>query len=243
MGLLDLPTELRMQIIEHLEDFWPGGHETIGPNVRLTPTICRVSRVLREEALPLYAKTSCFIIQTDDDLHVSNDRVQLWLQALGEEALAQVQSLQLSRHWKLKQPSRWQGHVGFYVRLQLVDKVWQCTAGTYPIANDMRGMRLESVDLLRHTVTKRLSRISALGGKGICRADVEFIVEAMNVVSSHPISTFDTEQSEAGRRRRREVWANMEQKLVALGRVTRSWEGWLYDHFLHALLEMRRIYV
>ena len=164
----------------------------------------------------MYAKTSAFIIQTDDQLHVSNNRVQTWLQAMGDEAIREVQILQLSRHWKLKQPSRWQGHVGFYIRLQRQDKVWQCTAGTYPIANDMRGMRLESVELLRDIVRNTLRRSCSCQRRGLSRSDVELIVQAMDILASHPISTFDTEQSEAGRKRRREVWSTMTRKLFAL---------------------------
>ncbi|KAF2484554.1 hypothetical protein BDY17DRAFT_309761 [Neohortaea acidophila] len=217
MGLLEIPTELRMHIFEHLADLSYGRDETIGPNVRLTPAICRVCHTIRKETLPLYAKTSSFSIQTDDNLHVSNTRVQAWLQALGPTALSKVENLHLSKHWKLKQPSRWQGHVGFYVRLQLVRKVWQCTAGTYPIANDMRGMRLESVDLLRHVILRQLRPASAYTDlKCLTSSDVEFIINAMEIVASHPIPTFDTEQSEAGRQRRRGLWATMEGKVLAL---------------------------
>ncbi|KAK3717861.1 hypothetical protein LTR37_005633, partial [Vermiconidia calcicola] len=209
MGLLDLPPEIRLQIYDHLPDFSPGSNETVGQNVRLTPALCRTgSRVLREEALPLYAKTSSFIIQTDDNFN----RVGAWLQALAAgEALSKVQSLQLSRHWKIKQPSRWQGHVGFYVRVHLHDKTWQCTAGTYPFANDIRGMRLESVELLCSIVRQRLGQLG-----GLSRSDVEFIVEAMDIVASHPVSTFDSEQSEDGRRRRRDMYTTMERHLMAL---------------------------
>ncbi|KAK3686320.1 hypothetical protein LTR37_019958, partial [Vermiconidia calcicola] len=209
MGLLDLPPEIRLQIYDYLPDFSPGRNETVGPNVRLTPALCRAgSRVLREEALPLYAKTSSFIIQTDDNFN----RVDAWLQALAAgDALSKVQSLQLSRHWKIKQPSRWQGHVGFYVRVHLHDKTWQCTAGTYPFANDTRGMRLESVELLCSIVRQRLGQLG-----GLSRSDVEFIVEAMDIVASHPVSTFDSEQSEDGRRRRRDMYTTMERHLMAL---------------------------
>ncbi len=206
-----------MHIFSYLKELSYGRHETIGPNIRLTPAICRASRVIRAETLPLYAKTSAFIIQTDDSLHSSNNRVNAWLNALGTEGIPQVESLQLSRHWNLTQPSRWQGHVGFYIRLQSINKVWQCTSGTYPIANDMRGMRLESVDLLRHIVTQRLRPADAyVRAKTLSRLDVEFIVQAMELVALHPISTFDTEQSEGGRQRRREIWTTMEKKLFAL---------------------------
>ena len=96
------------------------------------------------------------------------------------------------------------------------DREWQVTTGTYPIANDMRGMRLESVELLRHIITQRLSRSPSSEAIGLLRTTVEFIVDAMDVVASHPIPTFDTEQSESGRQRRRETWMRMERSLFAL---------------------------
>lgn len=107
--------------------------------------------------------------------------------------------------------------MGFYLRLQMIGGVWNCTAGTYPIANDVRGMRLESVDALRHVVMQRLRPPEAyVQRKNLSRPDVEFIVAAMEIVAAHPISTYDTDQSEAGRKRRREIWATMEGKLRAL---------------------------
>lgn len=225
MSLLSLPPELRIQILSHLPDhaaFSPSRTETVGPNIRLTPPISRVNRTLRRESLPLFAKHAAFIIQTDDDLQAPNGRLKIWLDAFGGEPLSKVQSLQLSRHWKIRQPARWQGHVGFYVRLQLYDRHWQCTVGTYPIANDIRGMRLESVELLGRIVSRRLERISSTNGKGLKVEDVWFVVSAMEVVASHPISTFDTEQSELGRQRRREGWCTMEAKLWALDEGTAS---------------------
>lgn len=137
MSLLDLPTELRLEILTYVPDFTLGRPETIGPNIRLTPPICRVNRILREEALSLYAKTGHFIIHADDNSHNPNKRVQLWLQALGDEAIGQVQNLQLSKHWKGGLPTRWQGHHGFYARIRLLGREWRCDAGTYPIANDL----------------------------------------------------------------------------------------------------------
>jgi hypothetical protein len=216
MCLLDLPTELRLHIFSFLADLQYGRHETIGPSVRITPAISRVNQLFRSETLPLYAKTSAFIIHVNDNLHQSDNRVQLWLQALGERCLAEVQSLQLSRHWEMQRPTRWHGHVGFYVRLHVLDNKWQCAAGTYPIANDVRGMRLESVDFLQHIVTKRLTQMQGREKKGLSREDVVFVLDTMNIVASHPISSFDTEQSEAGRRRRREIWDDMEGKLIAM---------------------------
>lgn len=212
MGLLDLPTELRIHIFSYLPDFHPGRTETVGPNVRITPAICRISRRLREEALPLYAKTASFSIQTDDDVHSPNSRMSIWLDALSPEALALVHSLQLSRHWQIQQPSRWQGHVGFYVRLQRLRTAWLLIAGTYPIANDVRGMRAESVELLRSVVERR-----GVGEKGLVRGDVEFVVAAMEIVAEHPVPAFDVEQSEEEGRRRKGVWRIMERGLAELG--------------------------
>lgn len=88
--------------------------------------------------------------------------------------------------------------------------------GTYPIANDVRGMRGESVELLRRIVESRLERVERRSERGLEVEDVHFVVGAMDVVASHPISTFDTEQSEVGRQRRREGWHAMESKLWAL---------------------------
>ena len=218
MGLLDLPTELRLHVFSFLPELQYGRHETIGPNVRITPAISRVNQLFRSETLPLYARTSAFIIHVDDNLDQSDNRVQLWLQALGAKCLSEVQSLQLSRHWEMQRPTRWHGHVGFYVRLHILEDKWQCTAGTYPIANDIRGMRLESVDFLQQIVTKRLTLIQGREKKGLSGEDVLFVLETTNVVASHPISSFDTEQSEAGRRRRREIWKNMENELTAIAK-------------------------
>jgi hypothetical protein len=215
MRLLELPAEIRLQILEYLPGFLPGRTETIGPNVRLTPAICRTCSTLRREGLPLFASTAFFIIQTDD-LHLSSDRVSLWLDALDGKPLSQVRGLQLSRHWNISQPARWQGHVGFYIRLQSDGKQWQCTTGTYPIANDIRGMRLESTELLRHVITERLKQMATDGQRGLGRADVEVFLRAMSIIASHPISTFDTEQSETGRKRRRETWDRMELQMSLL---------------------------
>ena len=128
MGILQLPTELRLQIFAHL--FQHGRQETVGPSVQLTPALCRANRIFRQESLPLHAKFSAFIIQTDDSLHTVNDRVNMWLDALGDVALSYVENLQLSRHWHLQVPTRFQGNIGFYVKLQLVDEVWKCVVGT-----------------------------------------------------------------------------------------------------------------
>ena len=215
MGLLELPAELRISIYEFLPDLAYGRTETIGPSVRLTPAICRVCRMLREEALPIYAKTSSFVIHVEPS---PKNRAQIWLQALGDRALNEVQDLHLSRDWNLGKPSRGQGHVGFYLRLQQISQTWRCTTGTYPTAHDIRGMRLESVELLHETVMQRLRHPSASGGEiGLSRLDIQFLVEAMGVVATHPISSFDTEQTENGRKRRHAIWARMKGGLLALG--------------------------
>jgi hypothetical protein len=52
----------------------------------------------------------------------------------------------------------------------------------------------------------------------LSKVDVLFVLETMDIVASHPISSFDTEQSEAGRRRRRDIWSDMETKLSALAK-------------------------
>lgn len=212
MSLLCLPAELRMNIYQYLPDLAFFRHVTISPSSPLTPAICRSSHVLREETLPLYAKTAFFIIQTDE-----KGRLDSWLRALEANAIFKVQGLQLSRHWKLEHPTRWQGHVGFYIRLQRTRDIWSCTVGTYPYANDMRGMRLESVEFLKRVVMKRLRPKSAwMEAKGLVKADVEFLVRAMNVVASHPIPTSDMAPGEDGNRRRQIAWARMKMELDAL---------------------------
>jgi hypothetical protein len=205
-----------MQVFEYLPDFAPGRTETIGPNVRPTPAICRVCQMLREDALPLFARYATFIVQTDGDLDSPNNRLRLWLDAFEGKPLAQVQSLQLSRHWNIKQPARWQGHVGFYIRLQLRDQSWECTCGTYPIVNDIRGMRLECVDLIRQLITHKLGEKSSADERSLSRKDLEFYVETMDVVATHPISTYDMEQTDSGRQRRRLVFREIEQRLSTI---------------------------
>ena len=220
MNLTELPTELRLHIFSFLPELQYGRHETIGPNVRLTPAISRVNQTFRSETLPIYARTSAFIIHVDDNLDPSDNRAGIWLDALGLECLCEVQSLQLSRHWQMARPSRWHGHVGFYVRLYTLEQKWQCAAGTYPIAKDVRGMRLESVDFLQQVVNKRLRLVQSREKKGLVKADLLFVLDTMDIVASHPISSFDTEQSEAGRRRRRDIWFDMEAKLSTLAKGT-----------------------
>lgn len=212
MGLCDLPAELRVRIYDFLPDLQSDRHETVAPNIRITPALCRTNRQLRAEALPIYVQNSHFVIQADDDPSDYDNRVATWLRAIGPVVIGKVKSIQLSRHWKIPQPSRWQGHVGFYVRLERLNTSWQCTTGTYPIAKDMRGMRLESVEVLHHIVRQRLSVCT-----GLTAPHVEFVLNAMDVVASHPITAYDVDQGESGSRAWRGIWMAMQRELLALG--------------------------
>lgn len=83
-------------------------------------------------------------------------------------------------------------------------------------------MRLESVDFLQQVVLRRLKQVQEREKSGLKGEDVLFVLETMDIVASHPISSFDTEQSEAGRRRRRDIWNDMETKLSAMARDTQE---------------------
>lgn len=106
----------------------------------------------------------------------------------------------------------------------LMEGIWEVTTGTYPIARDMRGMRLESVKLLTEIVSHRLhvpTPISANApstelNPGLLADDVEFLIRAREIVASHPILTYDHEPAESGRRRHHDTWTKMEQELLAL---------------------------
>ncbi|TKA51334.1 hypothetical protein B0A55_12474 [Friedmanniomyces simplex] len=215
MPLDALPVELRLHIYQYLPELRPGRHETVAPHIPLTPGICRASKWLRRETLPLYAGNAHFSLQTDEDAYPKGNRVSIWLDALGsDKASKHVRSFQLSRHWSIKEPTRWQGHVGFYFRLERVVDRWQTSAGTYPIANDTRGLRAESVRLLLRVVRETvISDVEARERRRLRRSDVECIAAAMDVVASRPFSPYDTEQSEEGRRRRRKAMADLEGAL------------------------------
>ena len=216
ISLLTLPTELRLQIYQYLPQLLPGRHDSVGPHLAPTPPICRVNRLLKSETLPLYAANTHFAIQADEDAYPEGDRVSLWLLALGD-CVKHVQSFQLSRHWKFALPTRGQGHVGFYLRLQFEGGEWGCRAGTYPIAKDSRGLRAESVELLQSVLREKVVKVLMLREtKQLCTADVKLVATAMDIVATHPVSPFDTEQSEPGRQRRRKAWSEMERKLLAL---------------------------
>ncbi|KAK4569934.1 hypothetical protein LTR86_002904 [Recurvomyces mirabilis] len=207
MSLLGLPAELRNAIYQYLEELQPGRHETVAPNVKLTPRICRASRWLRQETLPLYG---------DEDCYPEGDRISLWLETLGD-AIKHVRSFQISRHWNISQPTRYQGHVGFYLRMELIGHVWQMRGGTYPVVKDRSGMRMESVELLQYAVRENvLGFLNGRERQQLHQLDIRYIASAMDLVALHPISTFDLQQSEAGRQGRRRIWSNMEEALMAL---------------------------
>lgn len=88
-------------------------------------------------------------------------------------------------------------------------------------------MRLESVELLAEVIRHHLHvptpqahvQEQSSGNEynlGLTESDVNFLVRAMDVVASHPISSYDIDQAENARRRRHETWTNMEQQLRAL---------------------------
>ncbi|KAK4543124.1 hypothetical protein LTR36_005901 [Oleoguttula mirabilis] len=216
MGLLDLPAELRLRIYDYLPELCPDRQGSVAPNFN-TPAVCRASRQLHNETLPIYAGNSHFEIEIDESMNDQASRMTSWLRALGPLGVGHVRSLQLNCHWDIRQPIRWQGHVGFYIRLVKANDAWQCTAGTYPFARDTRDMRLQSVELVQHVVKQEVLQPIATRDKQALRcSDVELAVAAMGIVASHPISTSDTEQGELGRTRRREIWLDMEGQLFAL---------------------------
>lgn len=255
MTLLGLPTELRLRIYDYLPDLQQDRYETVTAYSKLTPSICRTCRLLRRETLPVFAGNSLFAIQIDDAGDSWNKRLSTWLNALGPEAISRLRSVQISRHWSLPRPLRWQGHVGFYIRIEqrkpkkisskssvgstssfrpewnsrfvrpIGEGSWNVTTGTYPIARDMRGMRLESVELLAEVIRHHLHVPTPLANEhsvskdtktGLRRDDIEFLFQALNIVASHPISTYDTEQVQNGRKSQHETWSSLEQQLRAL---------------------------
>lgn len=245
MSLLGLPPELRLRIYDHLQDFDHAHRKnvTISSGGVLTPTLSRTNCLLRRETLPLYARSAHFALPLEErSAHgqARHDSIHVWLDALGETGIAKVQSLLLSQHWQITQPTRWQTHVGFYLRLEHATPVsddpaesagWRCSTGTYPIANDMRGMRLESVELLQRHVMAYLGAVHqerqprglepaprARVISSLARSDLHFIMEAMRTVARHPISTYDLNQDQQGRQSRRGTFVKMEDELTELGR-------------------------
>lgn len=228
--LQDLPPELQIHIltcIPTLQSLPSRSDEHLNPGSPLTPLICRVSHFLRREALALYVKNHSFSFPP------SNQRGEgfgTWLDVMdGAGILEKIwRGMMLSEDWKVERPERGERHVGFYVRIDfgsgsggghMADegkgRQVQVKTGTSPVVNDPRGMRFESVNLLRDIIVTYL-RQRGDPAKGLGRQDVEFVVQAMGVVARHPIAAFDLEQSEHGRQARRRVWEAMERELKGL---------------------------
>ncbi|RMZ10295.1 hypothetical protein D0862_03299 [Hortaea werneckii] len=223
MALSALPPELRLRIYDYLPDIADRRTVAVKDPASFLPPLRRTSRQLHQETISIYAENTHFAIDTSEDSREGASLLTRWLAALGPSGVRKIRSLQLSRHWDASQPTRWQGHVGFYVRLEKGCNESCCTTGTYPVARDMRGMRLESVELLRYVVRQNvLSRASQRENQALNASDIELIVSAMVIVANHPISAFDTEQSEAGKKKRRETWVGMEEKLFELHANDRS---------------------
>jgi len=245
MSLLTIPPELRLRIYDYLQDFNQANRKnvTIDSGNALTPALSRSNCLLRRETLPLYAQAAHFAIPLQEkpaQPQSHRNPVNIWLDALGEVGVAKLQSLLLSQHWKITQPTRWQTHVGFYLRLEHSTPGsndasectgWKCSIGTYPIAKDIRGMRLESVELLqRHVMAclswaykERQSSDAETARKSntalsLLREDLDFIMEAMRIIARHPISTYDLNQDQQGRQSRRGTFVKMENKLTELGK-------------------------
>ena len=217
----DLPPELQIHILTFIPTLQPSPSHSdthLHPSHPLTPPICRVSHSLRHEALALYASNHAFSFQRGDGLAT-------WLEVMeGAGVLGRIwRGVMLSEDWRVERPERGERHVGFYVRVEFPaasgsgDGGWEArvTTGTSPVVNDTRGMRFESVSLLRDIIAVYLRRLRD-SGRGLGRADVDFVVHAMGVVARHPIPAYDLEQSEQGRQARRRVWEGMERELRGL---------------------------
>ncbi|KAI7408367.1 hypothetical protein KC328_g55 [Hortaea werneckii] len=172
MALSTLPSELRLRIYDYLPDIADGRSVAVTDASRLVPPICRTSRQIHQETIPIYAENTHFAIDTSEDSQEGASLLSSWLAALRPSGVR-----------------------------------WPC-------------------GILRE-IGKRSRRVAMLDwhlsrGKGhawdaaLIASDIELIVSAMMVVASHPISAFDTEQSEAGKKRRREIWADMEENLFGL---------------------------
>ena len=218
MALLALPAELRLRIYSYVEDLKHGREEEVALACPLTPAICRTNLQLRRETIVTFAENAYFIVAVGAFNARRNPRLrlQIWLNALGDGGLARVRSVQFDRNWDLPLPERWQGHVGFYVRLEKHDGLWQCSTGTCPMARDSRAMRQESAELLRRVIYRRLQQPRPAPEDVLTRCDAELIFDAMNMVAMNPLPTYDIDQTEAGRQRRRQTWMDIERKLLAL---------------------------
>lgn len=124
MALSTLPPELRLRIYDYLPDVVDRRSVAITDAKGLMPSICRTSRQIHQETIPIYAENTHFTIDTSEDSREGASLLTRWLAALGPSGVRRIRSLQLSRHWDASQPTRWQGHVGFYVRLEKGSNEW-----------------------------------------------------------------------------------------------------------------------
>ncbi|CAK1366198.1 hypothetical protein CB0940_09377 [Cercospora beticola] len=118
MSLLTLPAELRLRIYDYLPDLQPNRIETLTAYSNLTLAISRVNTLLRYETLIIFTSNSNFTIAMDDGPQFWLKRLTTWMNSLSPIPLSRVRSLQLSRHWNIPAPMRWQGHSGFYIRME-----------------------------------------------------------------------------------------------------------------------------
>ncbi|KAF2212037.1 hypothetical protein CERZMDRAFT_97953 [Cercospora zeae-maydis SCOH1-5] len=269
MSLLTLPAELRLRIYDYLPDLQPKRIESLTAHSALTPPISRVNTLLRHETLSIFTSNSSFTAAMDDGAQFWLKRLTTWMNSLSPTAsLSRIRSLQLSRHWNIPAPMRWQGHVGFYVRVErprpkrattttttkpasssssssiaistssstdsfpsawsdrFVRPIreagsWTVTAGTYPVSKDIRGMRRESVEVLAKVVRQYFASpwhdSDADEEVGLRRADVLFLLRAMDIVASHPVPTYQNVPiAGAATWQYEQAWLTMNEELNAL---------------------------
>ncbi|KAM3417659.1 hypothetical protein BST61_g5895 [Cercospora zeina] len=138
MSLLTLPAELRLRVYDYLPDLQPNRIETLTAHSALTPAISRVNTLLRHETLSIFTSNSTFTAALDDGAPFWPKRLTTWMNSLSPPlpspttaaALSLIRSLQLSRHWNIPAPMRWQGHVGFYVRVEKPRRPKKASAST-----------------------------------------------------------------------------------------------------------------
>lgn len=167
-----------------MPDFQANRTEHITATSQLTPSICRVNTLLRRETMCIYAAHANFIISMDEGASFWPNRVASWLNALGPELLTRIRSIQLSRHWAIPSPLRYQGHVGFYIKVDLTktcppfsELAWEnsvdvahhfrnlgepelhecVTGGTYPRARDSRHFRYHSLLQIKRIIANHFA--------------------------------------------------------------------------------------
>lgn len=112
------------RIYDYLPELQPRHQSNLSSfSLSLTPSISRTCSLLRHETLPIYACSTNFAFTLDSSSRVWTKRLSPWLKTLSpcshkNNNLARIGSLYLSQHWQIHSPTRWQGHVGFYVKLE-----------------------------------------------------------------------------------------------------------------------------